>query len=213
MAEYLVITVYNTILLPDMELSLPATLTSDEEKRAKADGGRIVLAPVKRPVTAADLREDDLYPTALTAVITGTGVGVSGRILRLKTGAKGHISGLRRGEGILTADFSESPEQNRKVLSDEEIRQLNAASNTLNFSADQKYSLLEASDEQRDAYLAEIRERYEQSKGGRSGEGERTRQRKSRKKDYRKMVEDAGMPDDVRDEVDEVLERYESSQP
>ena len=51
MSSTLVIALYNTVLLPDVEYRLNIDGLSDEEKaRAREDGGKAILLPMKQEV-------------------------------------------------------------------------------------------------------------------------------------------------------------------
>lgn len=93
MEKTMIIPLFNAVLLPDVEYRLSIDGISDAEtERAKADGGRVVLLPLRKDVARDEIRPEDFYPLGVAAEILDTSEGPSGTILHARSREKARVS-------------------------------------------------------------------------------------------------------------------------
>lgn len=86
MQNYMLVPVFNTVVLPDVETAIVLPdLTEEEKNRLGAGGNRAVIVPLKSPVSRKQLSSDDFYGIGVLAEVTGIGMTAGGRVLHLRT--------------------------------------------------------------------------------------------------------------------------------
>ncbi len=211
MDKYVIIPVFNTIILPNIELSIPVSLDREVGERIRQTGNKVILMPLKNPVLQNQAEPKDYYPVGVIADVTRTAMTVSGRIFHLKTGSKGILGDTGKNgewyEGVFVPE-----QENEEEIDDETFRKLNVAAETLKLSYEQKYELLAQDQEHRGESIAQLIEAYD-SRQSADASAAKQKEQRARRKDYRRRIDEAGMPEDVLDEVNQLYERYEASQP
>lgn len=70
MKAYMIIPVYDTVILPDVDYQLGTDPFTEEEKsRIKIDGGKAILLPVKDSIEKKDLKPENFYEIGVLADI------------------------------------------------------------------------------------------------------------------------------------------------
>jgi ATP-dependent Lon protease len=106
MSSTLVIALYNTVLLPDVEYRLNIDGLSDEEKaRAREDGGKAVLLPMKQEVERENMKESDFYPIGVYADVMEVTEGPAGIILHAQTKEKAKVTSLDLTGDVITCEW------------------------------------------------------------------------------------------------------------
>ena len=106
MSSTLVIALYNTVLLPDVEYRLNIDGLSDEEKaRAREDGGKAILLPMKQEVARENMKESDFYPIGVYADVMEVTEGPAGIILHAQTKEKAKVTSLDLTGDVITCEW------------------------------------------------------------------------------------------------------------
>ena len=240
--KYYIIPVFNQVLLPDTSLVVPVPGMSREEAAHVKEQGEILAVPVKRPVDLHTITEDVCFGTGLLAGVAGDAMTSNGRIFRLRGISRQTITDLEMEDGRMLAhcvpctetdDLDE--EEARKALQTlkeaglrlmeekgiphaaqnlDELDSIHALAvafgDLTGMSPEDKYALLQTDSlKERARLLEEALDR-----GGNDGQENEAKQEGSYGAvDYKKKIEEAGMPPAVRKEVDQILRRYQQAQP
>ena len=101
----LVIPIYNTIILPDVQYNLePDSLTDREKSTLKAED-TVILLPLKEEKTREELRAEDFYPIGLTGVIKGIRNTDGDLIMAVRTELKIKVVNLVANREVLNAEY------------------------------------------------------------------------------------------------------------
>ena len=253
MQKYLIIPVYNTMILPDTELTLRVQdFSKAQNERVRTDQGTAVIGILKNPASRSQLQSSDFYGAGVMVRIDGTAMTSEGRILRACAMSKVTLLDLSRvqisttesyweasvAENALQRDLSEEQERRQfdaliestekilKQISDgrvtkkelEAVHTINEYGNLmgpyLGFSPEDKYALL-LTDSQAERFrlLQEQVARLAFQKEAHEKENQTGSYKAMEADDYRRKIEESGMPGEARREVDRVLERYAKAQP
>ena len=101
----LVIPIYNTIILPDVQYNLePDSLTDREKSKLKVED-TVILLPLKEEKTREELSVDDFYPIGLTGVIKGIRNADGDLIMAVRTELKVKVVNLVANREVLNAEY------------------------------------------------------------------------------------------------------------
>ena len=107
MRRYMIIPVYDTIVLPDVEYQLGCENFSDAERsRAKIDGDRAILLPIKEEKTKDKVSLDDFYGLGVLAEIKEIAEIPGGVRLHVQTREKVRVEDMDVIDGMLEGSFS-----------------------------------------------------------------------------------------------------------
>ena len=107
----LVIPIYNTIILPEVQYNLePDSLTDREKSQLKVDD-KIMLVPLKEGKSREELKEEDFYPIGLLGYINGIRNNEEDFIIAVRTDVKVKVHNLVANKETLSAEY--------EVLNDE----------------------------------------------------------------------------------------------
>ena len=107
----LVIPIYNTIILPEVQYNLePDSLTDREKSQLKVDD-KIMLVPLKEGRSREELKEEDFYPIGLLGYINGIRNNEEDFIIAVRTDVKVKVHNLVANKETLSAEY--------EVLNDE----------------------------------------------------------------------------------------------
>ena len=125
MQNYMLVPVFNTIILPGAEMSVTLPELSREEKdRLGAGGNRAVIVPLKNPLSRQQVTTDDFYGLGVLAEVTGMGMTAGGRVLHLRTLKKVNVLNPAMAQGVWASSCSEVDET-ADLTADEEKEALN----------------------------------------------------------------------------------------
>ena len=103
MSEQLIIAMYNTVLLPDVDYRLSVEEISEEEKsRIKIDGGRALLVPLRNEKPRKEITAEDFYPLGVAADVEEIVEGPLGIVVHARTREKVRVSGISAVSGVIT---------------------------------------------------------------------------------------------------------------
>ena len=101
----LVIPIYNTIILPDVQYNLePDSLTEREKSSLKVED-TVILLPLKEEKMREELKEEDFYPIGLTGIIKGIRNNDGDFIIALRTDVKVKTYNLVANKEVLSAEY------------------------------------------------------------------------------------------------------------
>ena len=101
----LVIPIYNTIILPDVQYNLePDSLTEREKSSLRAED-TVMLLPLKEEKMREELKEEDFYPIGLTGIIKGIRNNDGDFIIALRTDVKVKTYNLVANKEVLSAEY------------------------------------------------------------------------------------------------------------
>ena len=101
----LVIPIYNTIILPDVQYNLEPDSLTDREKSALKVEDTVILLPLKEEKTREELRAEDFYPIGLTGVIKGIRNADGDLIMAVRTEIKVKVVNLVANREVLNAEY------------------------------------------------------------------------------------------------------------
>lgn len=101
----LVIPIYNTIILPDVQYNLEPDSLTDREKSALKVEDTVILLPLKEEKTREELRAEDFYPIGLTGVIKGIRNTDGDLIMAVRTELKVKVVNLVANREVLNAEY------------------------------------------------------------------------------------------------------------
>lgn len=250
--RYIVVPVYNTVIMPETDTGITVgEITREQRRRIESARNMVVLLPGREPGQSyAPTGKNDVVPGdvfhefGVLASVDSFGISGSGTLLHVSTKERVRAINIHyEDKGGWTTEIQAAPEE--KDLSDEEERELvssmlnnarvhsssfgsNAyrAQNSinvrtvnefavvfggiLNLTSEEKYGLLEESSlKAREQKLSDYLQRYIDS-AAQAGRG--TTGKARQEKDYRRKIEESGMPEEARQEVLKVLDRYLEAQ-
>lgn len=101
----LVIPIYNTIILPDVQYNLEPDSLTDREKSTLKVEDTVMLLPLKEEKTREELRAEDFYPIGLTGVIKGIRNTDGDLIMAVRTELKVKVVNLVANREVLNAEY------------------------------------------------------------------------------------------------------------
>ena len=101
----LVIPIYNTIILPDVQYNLEPDSLTDREKSALKVEDTVILLPLKEEKTREELSVEDFYPIGLTGVIKGIRNADGDLIMAVRTELKVKVVNLVANREVLNAEY------------------------------------------------------------------------------------------------------------
>ena len=101
----LVIPIYNTIILPDVQYNLEPDSLTDREKSTLKVEDTVILLPLKEEKTREELRAEDFYPIGLTGVIKGIRNTDGDLIMAVRTELKVKAVNLVANREVLNAEY------------------------------------------------------------------------------------------------------------
>ena len=101
----LVIPIYNTIILPDVQYNLEPDSLTDREKSTLKVEDTVILLPLKEEKTREELRVEDFYPIGLTGVIKGIRNADGDLIMAVRTELKVKVVNLVANREVLNAEY------------------------------------------------------------------------------------------------------------
>ena len=101
----LVIPIYNTIILPDVQYNLEPDSLTDREKSILKVEDTVILLPLKEEKTREELRAEDFYPIGLTGVIKGIRNTDGDLIMAVRTELKVKVVNLVANREVLNAEY------------------------------------------------------------------------------------------------------------
>ena len=101
----LVIPIYNTIILPDVQYNLEPDSLTDREKSILKVEDTVILLPLKEEKTREELRAEDFYPIGLTGVIKGIRNADGDLIMAVRTELKVKVVNLVANREVLNAEY------------------------------------------------------------------------------------------------------------
>ena len=101
----LVIPIYNTIILPDVQYNLEPDSLTDREKSTLKVEDTVILLPLKEEKTREELSVEDFYPIGLTGVIKGIRNADGDLIMAVRTELKVKVVNLEANREVLNAEY------------------------------------------------------------------------------------------------------------
>ena len=101
----LVIPIYNTIILPDVQYNLEPDSLTDREKSTLKVEDTVILLPLKEEKTREELSVEDFYPIGLTGVIKGIRNTDGDLIMAVRTELKVKVVNLVANREVLNAEY------------------------------------------------------------------------------------------------------------
>ena len=101
----LVIPIYNTIILPDVQYNLePDSLTEREKSLLKVED-TVILLPLREEKTREELKSEDFYPIGLTGIIKGIRNNDGDFIIAVRTDVKVKTYNVVANKEVLSAEY------------------------------------------------------------------------------------------------------------
>ncbi len=105
MSSILILPMYNTILLPDVDYRLSVERVSQVERsRIQIDGGKVIFLPVKEEKPRSELTAEDFYPLGVIAEVANITDGPMGTIVEAQAREKVLVSGLVISGDVIEGD-------------------------------------------------------------------------------------------------------------
>ena len=101
----LVIPIYNTIILPDVQYNLEPDSLTDREKSTLKVEDTVILLPLKEEKTREELSVEDFYAIGLTGVIKGIRNADGDLIMAVRTELKVKVVNLVANREVLNAEY------------------------------------------------------------------------------------------------------------
>ena len=101
----LVIPIYNTIILPDVQYNLEPDSLTDREKSTLKVEDTVILLPLKEEKTREELSVEDFYPIGLTGGIKGIRNADGDLIMAVRTELKVKVVNLVANREVLNAEY------------------------------------------------------------------------------------------------------------
>ena len=106
MNKNMILSFFNTVLLPDVDYRLSVEGISEEEKeRLKEDGGRAVLLPLKEEKPRSEIRGEDFYELGVAAEILEINDGPMGTFVHARTREKVRASEILTESDVMEGCF------------------------------------------------------------------------------------------------------------
>jgi len=101
----LVIPIYNTIILPDVQYNLEPDSLTEREKSLLRVEDTVILLPLKEEKTREELKAEDFYPIGLTGIIKGIRNNDGDFIIAVRTDVKVKTYNIFANREVLSADY------------------------------------------------------------------------------------------------------------
>jgi len=101
----LVIPIYNTIILPQIQYHLAPNLLNETEIQRLKEEGRVILLPLKEWKERSEITSDDFHSVGLVSEVKGIKEEEDGTVLSVETKERADILELNIGEKVLDASF------------------------------------------------------------------------------------------------------------
>ena len=101
----LVIPIYNTIILPEVQYNFEPDSLTDREKSLLKSEDTVILLPLKEEKSRKELTTDDFYPIGLTGVIKGIRNNEGDLILAVRTEVKVKVHNFVANRETLNAEY------------------------------------------------------------------------------------------------------------
>ena len=96
MKTLLIIPMYNTVLLPDVDYRLSVDSISDVEKdRIETDQGKAVFLPLKTEKKRGEMTAEDFYPFGIAVDVTQISEGPLGTVIEARAREKVRVGSIR----------------------------------------------------------------------------------------------------------------------
>ena len=106
MKSYMIIPVYDIVVLPDVDYQMGTASFSEEEKsRIKIDGNKAILLPLRKPVDRKDVTAENFYPYGVLADILDISETKIGTRIHAQTRQKIEIRDFSSAGPILEASY------------------------------------------------------------------------------------------------------------
>ena len=105
MSTMIILPMYNTVLLPDVDYRLSVESISDAERsRIQIDEGRVVFLPLKEEKPRDEIRAEDFYPLGIAADVSQIVDGPMGTVVEARSREKVNVTGIMTASGIIEGD-------------------------------------------------------------------------------------------------------------
>ncbi len=101
----LVIPIYNTVVLPDVQYNLEPDVLNEREKSGLKVEDTVILLPMREGRSREELKETDLYPIGLTGIIKGIRTNDGDFIIAVRTDVRVKVYNLHINKEVLSADY------------------------------------------------------------------------------------------------------------
>ena len=101
----LVIPIYNTIILPDVQYNLEPDSLTEREKNLRKVEDTVILLPLKEEKVREELTAEDFYPIGLTGIVKGVRNNDGDFIIAVRTDVKVKTYNLVANREILNAEY------------------------------------------------------------------------------------------------------------
>ena len=101
----LVIPIYNTIILPDVQYNLEPDSLTEREKSSLRLEDTVILLPLKEEKTREELKAEDFYPIGLIGIIKGIRNNDGDFIIAVRTDVKVKTYNVSANREVLSADY------------------------------------------------------------------------------------------------------------
>ena len=101
----LVIPIYNTIILPDVQYNLEPDSLTEREKSSLRLEDTVILLPLKEEKTREELKAEDFYPIGLIGIIKGIRNNDGDFIIAVRTDVKVKTYNVSANREVLFADY------------------------------------------------------------------------------------------------------------
>lgn len=106
MSTMMILPIFNTVLLPDVDYRLSVENISEVERsRIQIDEGRVIFLPLKQETARESLAAEDFYPLGIAADISQITDGPMGTVVEARSREKVRVHDIRMGSGVIEGDF------------------------------------------------------------------------------------------------------------
>ncbi len=106
MSSTLILPMFNTVLLPDVDYRLSVEHISDAERsRIQIDEGRAIFLPMRTEKPRQELTKEDFFPLGIIADISQIQDGPMGTVVEAQAREKIHVTEITITEGIIEGEY------------------------------------------------------------------------------------------------------------
>ena len=106
MSALLILPMFNTILLPDVDYRLSVEKISDVEKsRIQIDEGRVIFLPLREEKPREELTQEDFYPLGIIADVSQITDGPLGTIVEAQAREKIRVTHFSKTQDVFEAEY------------------------------------------------------------------------------------------------------------
>lgn len=106
MSSTLILPMFNTVLLPDVDYRLSVEHISDAERsRIQIDEGRAIFLPMRTEKSRQELTKEDFFPLGIIADISQIQDGPMGTVVEAQAREKIHVTEITITEGIIEGEY------------------------------------------------------------------------------------------------------------